>query len=266
MLTPEPTLTDLENLARTAGNILREGYYSAFQIDYKGSINLVTEVDYRSETYLLEQIRTHYPQDHIVTEESGKHSGTNHRRWYIDPLDGTVNFAHRIPFFCVSIACEINGELELGVVYEPLRDECFTAQRGRGAWLNGQSIHTATTADLDHSLLTTGFSYDIRTNPAHAANLNHYRHFALHSQGVRRLGSAALDLCYVAASRFDGYWELAVESWDIAAGALIARESGAQVSAIDGSPLDVRLPKGIVCAPRPLHPQILHGLQHSADS
>lgn len=261
-----PTLAHLETLARAAGNILREGYHSTFQIDYKGSINLVTEVDYRSETYLLEQIRTHYPQDHIVTEESGNQAGSNHRRWYIDPLDGTVNFAHRIPFFCVSIACEVDGELALGVVYEPLRDECFTAQRGRGAWLNGQPIRPASTADLDHSLLTTGFSYDIRTNPAHAANLNHYRHFALHSQGVRRLGSAALDLCYVAASRFDGYWELAVESWDIAAGALIARESGAQVSAINGDPLDVRHPQGIVCAPRPLHPQILHGLRHSADS
>lgn len=266
MTNPEPTLTDLENLARAAGKILREGYSSAFQIDYKGAINLVTEVDYRSEDYLVQQIRSQFPQDHIITEESGKHNGTSRHRWYIDPLDGTVNFAHRIPFFCVSIACEIEGELSLGIVYEPLRDECFSAQRGRGAWLNGIPIHCTNTLDLDHSLLATGFSYDIRTNPAHAANLNHYRHFALHSQGVRRLGSAALDLCYVAAGRFDGYWELAVESWDIAAGALIAREAGAQISAIDGGPLDVRRPNGILCAPPQLHPQILHGLQRPADS
>lgn len=154
--------------------------------------------------------------------------------WYIDPLDGTVNFAHGIPIFSVSVAYADQGQLLLGVVFDPMRDECFSAEKGSGAWLNGQPIRASAAADMDHSLLVTGFPYDIRTNPHN--NLEQFAHFALRSQGVRRLGSAALDLCYVAAGRFDGYWELRLNSWDIAAGGLIAQEAGANVTDLSGNP------------------------------
>ncbi len=139
--------------------------------------------------FLLSYIRQHFPTDRIVAEESGELSGTSDHAWYIDPLDGTVNYVHGVPIYSVSIAYAEAGELLLGVVYDPMRDECFSAERGAGAWMNGQPIHPTFTSDLDHALLVTGFPYDIRTNPEN--NLDHYAHLALHSQGVRRLGSAA---------------------------------------------------------------------------
>lgn len=264
MSTPSPTLTDLTTLARQAGDVLRECFGQHYQVDYKGVIDPVTEADHRSEELLLNYIHQHFPEDTIVAEESGKSPGKADRVWYIDPLDGTVNYVHGIPIYSVSIAVAENGVFRLGVVYDPSRDECFSAEAGKSAWLNDQPIHPASTTDLDHALLVTGFPYDIRTNPE--TNLNHYTHFALHSQGVRRLGSAALDLCYVACGRFDGYWELRLKPWDVAAGALIAREAGAVVTNLSGGADFMAEPLSVAVANPHLHPLMLQEMKYNAPS
>lgn len=251
----QPSLADLESLARGAGDILRAGFGRRQAITYKGAIDLVTEYDHRSEAYLLGEIQSRFQNQRILTEESGALSGDSCCLWYVDPLDGTVNYAHGVPIFTVSIAYAEEGEVRLGVVYDPMQDECFCAERGKGATLNGQQIQVSDTPDLDHSLLVTGFSYDIRTNPHN--NLAEYGRFALRSQGVRRLGSAALDLCYVAAGRFDGYWELVIQSWDIAAGGLIAQEAGAQVSNVHGEADYLKSPFSILAGNPKIYAQML---------
>jgi myo-inositol-1(or 4)-monophosphatase len=259
-----PTLNDLITLARQAGNLLRTNFGLQLQVDHKGEIDLVSEADRQSEKLLMDAIRNCFPGDRIVTEESGELEGTTDHVWFIDPLDGTVNYVHGIPIFAVSIAYAVSGELHLGVVYDPLRDECFSAERGVGAWLNRQPIHPASAADLDHALLVTGFPYDIRTNPNN--NLDHYAYLALHSQGVRRLGSAALDLCYVACGRFDGFWELELKAWDIAAGALIAQVSGAMVTRTSGEADFMTPPQSILAANPVLHSLMLRELNHTRRS
>lgn len=256
-----PTLNELVSLARSAGEILRQGFArrpgfeNPLQIDYKGVIDLVTEVDHRSEAYLLAEIQNRYPDHYIVSEESGENRGNECCRWYIDPLDGTVNYAHGIPIFTVSIAYSQGDMLQLGVVYDPIQDECFSAERGAGALLNGNPIRVSQAGDLNHSLLVTGFPYDIRTNPQN--NLDNYARFSLRTHGVRRLGSAALDLCYVAAGRFDGFWELRLSPWDIAAGGLIAREAGARVTNLQGGDDFLSPPHSLVAATPGIHTQIL---------
>jgi myo-inositol-1(or 4)-monophosphatase len=246
-------LKDLEGLARQAGDILRAGYGRRPQIHYKGVIDLVTDVDHESEDYLLGEIRRCFPDHAIQTEESGSIPGGSVGGqdccvWYIDPMDGTVNFAHGLPFFAVSIGYAEGGAMRLGAVYDPLRDEMYLAQRGRGAWLNGRPIHVSAVDNLDQSLLVTGFPYDIRTHPVN--NLVHFNHFMLLSQGVRRLGSAALDLCYVAAGRLDGFWEVRLKPWDVAAGGLIVEEAGGAVTDIQGDPDYLGPPSSILaCAP-----------------
>ena len=229
----EPTLELLESLARKAGEILREGQLNGFEVSFKGEIDLVTEVDRRSEDFLLAEIARQFPSHRVIAEESGEVQGDCECAWFIDPLDGTVNYAHSVPFFAVSIGYQKLGQMRLGVVYDPMRDECFCAERGRGAWLNGKPLRPSSQTQLIQSLLVTGFPYDIRTNPEN--NLDHYSRFSLLSQGVRRMGSAALDLCYVAAGRFEGFWEIQIKSYDIAAGGLIAEEAGAVVTNVSGS-------------------------------
>jgi myo-inositol-1(or 4)-monophosphatase len=258
----EPTLTDIETLARNAGEILRAGYGKRHQINHKGLIDLVTEVDQQSETYLLGEIRHRFPSHRIVAEESGAWEGQECCLWHVDPLDGTVNYAHGVPFFSVSIAYQEGPQILLGVVYDPLRDELFCAERGQGAWLNGEPIHTSLTTQLIQSLLVTGFPYDIRNSPE--KNLNNYARFSMRSQGVRRLGSAALDLCYVASGRLDGYWEMACGSWDLAAGALIAEQAGALVTKADGDADILTPPYSILAANRDIHPQMLNVLLENA--
>ena len=217
-----PTLPELERLAREAGAILRASYSKEHQVNYKGVIDLVTEVDHESEAYLLGEIQGKYPDHHIFAEESGIIQGNDEHIWFVDPLDGTVNYAHHIPIFCVSIAYASQGKLMLGAVYDPMRDELFAAERGKGARLNGRPIQVSAAAEMQRSLLVTGFPYDAwNTRQDNFAN---FVHFAKLSQGVRRLGSAALDLSYVAAGRFDGYWEMSLKPWDVAAGGLIAEE------------------------------------------
>lgn len=242
----QPELSDIITLAKSAGEILRAGYGQKHQIDHKGRVDLVTEVDRRSETFILQEIRSRFPDHRIITEERGKLDGAVDSTWYIDPLDGTVNFAHDVPIFSVSIAFVHQGELRHGVVYDPMRDECFSASAGEGAWLNGQPLHVSNTAEMVDSLLVTGFPYDLWKSPVN--NLEFFGRFARQTQGVRRLGSAALDLCYVAAGRFDGYWELKLQPWDMAAGALICREAGARVTDLEGETQILQSPYSVLSA------------------
>ena len=257
----KPKLSDLETLARQAGEILRTGYGQCIQVDHKGVIDLVTDVDRRSEAFLLDAIRKRFPTHRVVAEESGVLEGEDGRVWYVDPLDGTVNYAHGVPIFAVSIAYTENGEIILGAVYDPMQDECFCAERGSGAWLNGNPLSVAGVQDLNDSLLVTGFPYDIRTNPEN--NLDHYANFALCSQGVRRLGSAALDLAYVAAGRFDGYWEMGIKLWDIAAGVLIVQEAGGTVTDIQGGPGYLSPSPSVLAANPHIHSQMLGVLRRN---
>ncbi|GAB4418488.1 MAG: inositol monophosphatase family protein [Anaerolineales bacterium] len=253
-----PTLQYIENLARQAGAILRTGYQQEHQVNFKGTIDLVTEIDHQSEEFLVGKIKQDFPNHHILAEESGGSKGDGHQ-WYIDPLDGTVNYAHHIPIFCVSIAYASNGTLDLAAVYDPVRDEMFSAERGAGAHLNGQPLQVSNTTDLQKSLLVTGFPYDIQ-NPA-INNLDNFVHFAKISQGVRRLGSAAIDLCYVAAGRFDGFWEMALQPWDVAAGGLIAQEAGATVTNIYGQPDFISPPQSVLATAPGIHARMLDELK-----
>lgn len=260
----KPTLSDLERLAREAGAILREGYNKEHQVSYKGVIDLVTEIDHASESFLIKEIQTRFPDSHILAEESGQTKGSNEGIWYIDPLDGTVNYAHHIPVFCVSIAFALSSNtslsagVKLGAVYDPLRDEMFSAERGKGAFLNGKPIHASNTTELQKSLLVTGFPYD--TWNTKKDNFKNFEKLAKMTQGVRRLGSAALDGCYVAAGRFDAFWELTLRPWDIAAAGLIAEEAGACVTAIDGKPDYISAPQSIIAAAPGIYQQMLEQL------
>lgn len=257
----QPTLADLEDLARQAGEILRAGfdprpgYGRRLQVDYKGTIDLVTEMDHRAEELLIGEIQRRFPSHRVMAEESGALAGDNCCLWYIDPIDGTVNYAHGVPIFCVSIGYAVDGVVQFGVVYDPIQDECFSAARGQGAHLNDRPVRASAAPDLDHSLLSTGFPYNIRTTSQN--NLDYYARFSLLTQGVRRMGSAALDLCYVAAGRLDGFWELSLNAWDVAAGALIASEAGAVVTTVRGDP-DVLVPPNSILAANPyIHARML---------
>jgi myo-inositol-1(or 4)-monophosphatase len=256
----QPTLDDLYLFAREAGAILRSGYGLRHAITHKGRIDLVTEYDRRSEAYILGQVHARFPGHTIVSEESGRKEGSAESCWYIDPLDGTTNYAHGMPIFCVSIAYASQGELELAAIYDPLRDELFGAQRGRGAWLNGEAIHVSDVSELLQSLVVTGFAYDdwvIRTN------LENFSHFSKLTQSVRRIGSAALDFCYLAAGRMDAYWEVALQPWDSAAGGLIAREAGAVVTAFDGDANFLKPAYGVIVANPVLYPLVFQELHRS---
>ncbi|HJS28680.1 MAG TPA: inositol monophosphatase family protein [Anaerolineales bacterium] len=257
----EPTLADLESLARGAGEILRIGSKTGFRVSHKGVTDLVTELDYKSEQYLLDRIREKFPGHQIVTEESGQHDGDPSHQWLIDPLDGTTNFSHGVPIYAVSLGYLRDGVPQMGAVYDPNLDACFSAERGLGSWMNGKRLRVSEGAMLDQSLLVTGFPYDIRTNPAN--NLDHYAHFALRTHAVRRLGSAALDLCYVADGRFDGYWELSLSPWDLAAGALIVEEAGGIVTRLDGEADYLRPPYSVLAGNPVIHAQMLEYFQNT---
>jgi len=253
-----PTLSDLKDLARQAGEILRTGYGQGHDVLNKGVIDLVTEIDQRAEAFLLDVIQKQYPGHKVVAEESGVLDGDDGHVWYVDPLDGTVNYAHDLPIFSVSLAYEERGTIKLGVVYDPMRDELFSAQRGQGAWLNGKPIHVSDTAELPKSLLVTGFPYDIWENPEN--NLDHFARFAKLTRGVRRLGSAALDLCYVAAGRFDGFWEIRLSSWDVAAGGLIVAEAGGKITNLLRGGDYLSPPQSVLAANAEMHALMLEVL------
>jgi myo-inositol-1(or 4)-monophosphatase len=247
----QPTLSDLERLARQAGEILRLGYEKVHQVKYKGAIDPVTEVDHQSEDLILGEIQRLFPGHQIVSEEIGLVPGRAGEQWFVDPLDGTVNYTHGVPIFSVSIAYAHNRVVELGVVYDPLRDELFTAERGRGSRLNGRSLQVSKATELQRSLLVTGFPYDSWSTPRN--NLEYYSRLAKKTQGVRRMGSAALDLCYVGAGRFEGYWELSLKPWDVAAGGLVALEAGATVTNADGQADFITPPCSILAAPAAIY-------------
>ena len=255
----QPTLAYLENLARQSGEILRAGYSKDHQVGYKGVIDLVTEVDHQSEAYLLGEVQRDFPDHHIFSEESGIIQGNDENIWYIDPLDGTVNYAHHVPIFCVSIGYAFQGQLTLGTVYDPLLDEMFTAERGKGAYLNGKRLSTSSVTELQRSLLVTGFPYD--TWNTKQDNFSNFEKFGKLTQGVRRLGSAALDLCYVGAGRFDGFWELSLNPWDVAAGALICEEAGATVTNTRGEADYISAPQSILATTPGIHARMLEELR-----
>ena len=255
----QPALSYLETLARKAGAILRDGYSKEHQVNYKGVIDLVTEVDHQSEAFLLGEVRRDFPDHHIFAEESGIIRGNDEHVWYIDPLDGTVNYAHHIPIFCVSIAYASKGVLTLGAVYDPMRDELFLAERGKGATLNGQAVGVSSATELQKSLLVTGFPYDAWNTEQD--NFDNFVKFAKLTQGVRRLGSAALDLCYVAAGRFDGFWELSLKPWDVAAGGLICEEAGARVTNVKGEADYISPPQSVVASAVGIHKRMLDELK-----
>lgn len=229
-------------MARAAGVLLRRHYERGVATEYKGEVDLVTVADRESEKLLVERLRAQWPDHGIVGEEGTRARMDCEYRWYIDPLDGTTNFAHGFPAFCVSMGLEYrspgtpadrDGELIAAVIYDPLRDEMFTAEKGHGAFLNGKPMHVSATATIAESLIATGFpSRKRHGNP----NVHFYHEFTLRSHGVRRAGSAALDLVYVACGRLDGYWEFKLNPWDTAAGVLLVREAGGTVSYVDGSP------------------------------
>ncbi|HZH35253.1 MAG TPA: inositol monophosphatase family protein [Pyrinomonadaceae bacterium] len=231
------------NTAREAGRILLEKFGRVLKTSYKGDKNIVTEADLASEEYILGQIRTHFPRHAILAEEAGAvviEGGESEWRWVIDPLDGTTNFSHGYPCFCVSIGLEKDGKPEIGVIYDPTRDEMFSAERGNGATLNGRKIQASSVETLDNALLVTGFPYDVRKRERF---VEQFSKFVLNAQAVRRDGSAALDLAYVACGRFEGFWEEGLSPWDTAAGSLIVQEAGGRVSQFDGSNFDIYRPQ-----------------------
>ncbi len=230
-------LTVAADAARRAGRILRENIGGERKISYKGDINLVTEMDTRSEHTIVDAIREAFSDHGIIAEEETQISNTSGYRWIIDPLDGTTNYAHGYPCFSVSIALEFENEIITGVVYDPMRDELFSAQKGKGARLNGKKIAVSGIDTLLKSLLSTGFPYDRKVSEKN--NMEYFHRLLMASQEVRRDGSAALDLCSVAAGRFDGFWELKLKPWDVAAGSLIVREAGGMVTDLAGRSFDL---------------------------
>ncbi|MDE1155642.1 MAG: inositol monophosphatase family protein [Acidobacteriaceae bacterium] len=227
-------------IAREAGALLREYAQRGVRAEYKGDVDLVTEADRASEKLIVSRLHEAFPEHGIYGEEGTRSGLDSEFRWYVDPLDGTTNFAHGFPAFCVVLGCERrkpgtaadeDGEMVAGVIYDPMRDELFTAARGEGAFLNGERIHVSKAALLQESLIATGFpSHKRHRSP----NIHFYQEFTLRSHGVRRAGSAALDLAYVAAGRLDGYWEFKLNPWDTSAGYLLVEEAGGKVTHFDG--------------------------------
>lgn len=237
MTAPDPLfLATATEIVLRAGDIQRTRQQSGFRIDKKGTIDLVTEVDLECERMCRAVLAERFPDHDVLAEEfgAGDAGGGSRYRWVFDPLDGTTNYAHGLPIFCASLALELDGQALVGAVYDPSRNELFTAEQGQGAWLNGARLGVSSTGALLDALLVTGFPYDVHLHTAELVRT--FAAFLGQARAVRRLGSAALDLCYVAAGRFDGFWERHLKAWDVAAGALIATEAGGRVTGMDGAP------------------------------
>lgn len=248
------TLEFLTNLAREAGQILLDGLDDVHTLDYKGPTNIVTEIDKKAEDFIVGKIKQSFPDHTIIAEESGKTQGDKGKNWYIDPVDGTSNYARGLPLFAVSIGFEEDGLMKYGCVYDPVRDECFSSEREKGAWLNGKKIYVSKTSELIDAMLVTGFPYNMKQENN---NLDHFSEIIKEAHVVRRLGSAALDQVYVAAGRLDAYWEIGVESWDLAAGTLIVKEAGGKTTTLDGSDEYMVPPYAVLVSNGILHETLL---------
>lgn len=258
---PESFIPAMSAIAREAGALLMQYFHQGLKIEYKGDADLVTAADRASEVLIRERIRAQFPTHDVLGEEQGLSDSGSEYRWYVDPLDGTTNFAHGYPVFCVSMALEHRSggvaERIAGVVYDPTRDEIFTAEKGKGALLDGEPIHVSKAAQLKECLLATGFpSHKRHKNP----NIHFYHQITLRTHGVRRAGSAALDLCNVASGRFDGFWEFNLNPWDTAAGVLIVEEAGGKVTRYDGSPFELNS-RETLASNGLLHDALLHEFQ-----
>ncbi len=255
MQTPRSAAIDA---ALEAGRIIRHHLGELDHIDYKGEIDIVTVADHEAEAAVLERLNNAFPDFGILAEESGKQEARNgsSSRWVVDPLDGTTNFANANPHVCVSIALERDGRVTLGVVYDPLLDELFVAERGAGARVNGRRLHVTSTNVFLQSMLATGFPYDVQKRHE---NLERFQHFTHLTRAVRRVGAAALDLCYVSAGRFDGFWEAGLQPWDSAAGSLMVLEAGGTVTDYYGDEYWIESP-GIIATNGHIHHYLLEGL------
>lgn len=243
-----------QKIAREAGAHQRKHIKSNLKVEFKGDINLVTEVDRHCEEIIVSQIAEKYPDHDIMAEEGTGDRKDSAYKWIIDPLDGTTNFAHSYPLFAVSIALEHNGQVVGGVVYDPMRDEMFRSFKGAGAFLNDEKISVSDVKTIDRAMVATGFAYNLRQTDDN--NLNHFENVLMKAQAVRRDGVAAIDLCYVACGRYDAFWELNLFPWDTAAGMLIALEAGATVSKFDGSSYTV-YEKDIVISNSLIHQELV---------
>jgi myo-inositol-1(or 4)-monophosphatase len=249
-------LHPMQDLAREAGSLLMS-FFGKVAIEYKGDVDLVTKADRSSEALIVERIRKEWPEHDLIGEEGSRRESGSDFRWYIDPLDGTTNFAHGFPVFCVSIALEYKGQRIAGVVYDPSRDEMFAAEKGSGSQLNGRPARVSSTRLLKESLVATGFpSHKRHKNP----NIHFYHQITLRSHGVRRAGSAALDLCYIACGRYDAYWEFNLNSWDTAAGVLLVEEAGGTISNFSGGPFNIDSCE-VLGSNTLLHPELLKEFQ-----
>ena len=244
-------------MAREAGILLMDYFRQHVKIEYKGDVDLVTVADRQSEALILERIRRQFPTHDVMGEEGSRIETGGEYKWYVDPLDGTTNFAHGYPVFCVSLAVERGGQRIAGVIYDPTRDEMFAAELGSGARLNDQAIHVSTTPNLGECLVATGFpSHKRHKNP----NIYFYHQLTLRTHGVRRAGSAALDLCYVASGRFDSFWEFNLNPWDTAAGVLIVEEAGGRVTDFSGGAFQIAS-RETLASNRLVHDALLHEFQ-----
>ena len=251
---PSAYLPQASAIAVEAGKLLMPYFERRVGFEYKGGVDLVTEADTASEKLIASRLRAAWPEHDIVGEEGTRDTHGGSFRWYVDPLDGTTNFAHGYPVFCVSMCLECEGELIAGVIYDPTRDELFAAAKGSGATLNSRPIHVSKTATLSESILGTGFpSFKRHKNP----NIYFYHQLTLTSHGIRRAGSAALDLANVAAGRYDGYWEFNLNPWDTTAGVLLVQEAGGTVTRFDGSPFRVDS-KETLASNTCIHEELIH--------
>lgn len=243
-----------EQAAREAGEVLLENLGKVKTIEFKAKNSLVTEVDKLSEEIIINRIKNSFGSHGIFAEESGKESKDSDHLWLIDPIDGTTNYAHAYPFFSISIALEVNGVVEVGLVYDPVKDEMFTAERGRGAYLNNQPIEVSKSHAIEHCHVCTGFMHEIEWMVE--ANIKHFGNFIRGARAVRRDGSAALDICYLACGRFDGFWELGLNPWDTAAAVLILKEAGGQVTTFSGGEYSIYM-KEILASNAIVHDQMM---------
>ena len=241
-------------IAREAGALLANYFERRVGFELKGEFDLITEADRASEKLVVERLRSYFPSHSVVAEEGGGHESPSEYRWFVDPLDGTTNFAHSFPFFNVTLGLERAGEMVAGVVYDPIRQEMFTAERGAGAYLNNRRIRVSHTQALAGSLSSTGFPSRKRH---HNVNIHFYYQLAMASHGVRRTGSAALDLAYVASGRLDFFWEFGLKPWDMAAGTLLVEEAGGRVSDMKGAPHRVAGSEHLLADNGALHDQVI---------